>query len=661
MASSNMYRIGDYVYFENSPSNPYSIRRIEELNKTSSGNVEAKVICFYRRRDISNSLLLLADKHAKDMEEDMDEASTDLSEIERHQLNHKELYLSRQLDSLPATYIRGKCSVTLLNETEDLKSYLNKSDTFFYSLVYDPAQKTLLADRGEIRVGCKYQAEIPLLINENGYDGKEDESREEMVWNPNNELSKQQVDQFMVISRSVGTFARALDCNSSIRQPALHVSAAAASRDITLFHTLTCLHKNKYNIADAISSLVPKTGPMLCKDEMEDWSPSEANLFEEALEKYGKDFLDIKQDFLPWKTIASIVEYYYMWKTSDRYVQQKKLKAAEAEGKLKQVYIPNYNKPNPNLIKPVNGESNGKACEGCFCTSSFQWYTWGPPNMGCRLCATCWMYWKKYGGLKMPPSSRLERMHNHKIKGTDKELRYRPPNSGVAIVATGGPHRAQRISHKTKQAFFLNATKLTRLARRLCNETFSIRHYSRRPFEAINIAAIKAECQVRLSSSPKVTTKFPQKKWQPLSVVVVRLLTLRPQLTHQSVKKSLSKMKTSIEVATNNNHHLLPSGGSLKRSHHNGIAGQKMGDNGSIYRVSNGPQKKKRCLNSTDASDDMLFVCTDRIRDIRKRIKSSDQRSAARKPTKFLINMPKFVMKPPPTKHINPEPIVIDD
>lgn len=44
---------------------------------------------------------------------------------------------------------------------------------------------------------------------------------------------------------------------------------------------------------------------------------------------------------LPWKSLKSIVEYYYMWKTTDRYVQQKRIKAAEAESKLKQVYIPN--------------------------------------------------------------------------------------------------------------------------------------------------------------------------------------------------------------------------------------------------------------------------------------------------------------------------------
>merc|ERR1712018_1091968 len=42
----NMYRVGDYVYFENSASAPYAIRRIEELNRTANGNVEARVMCF---------------------------------------------------------------------------------------------------------------------------------------------------------------------------------------------------------------------------------------------------------------------------------------------------------------------------------------------------------------------------------------------------------------------------------------------------------------------------------------------------------------------------------------------------------------------------------------------------------------------------------------
>ena len=58
------------------------------------------------------------------------------------------------------------------------------------------------------------------------------------------------------------------------------------------------LHKSGYSIESSLSSLVPASGPVLCRDEMEEWSASEANLFEEALDKYGKDFADIRQDFV---------------------------------------------------------------------------------------------------------------------------------------------------------------------------------------------------------------------------------------------------------------------------------------------------------------------------------------------------------------------------
>lgn len=39
-------------------------------------------------------------------------------------------------------------------------------DAFFYCLVFDPSQKTLLADKGEIRVGSRYQTEVTNLLKE---------------------------------------------------------------------------------------------------------------------------------------------------------------------------------------------------------------------------------------------------------------------------------------------------------------------------------------------------------------------------------------------------------------------------------------------------------------------------------------------------------------
>lgn len=493
--TTNMYRVGDYVYVETSSTTPFQIRRIEELNKTPSGNVEAKMMCFYRRRDLPTPLVQLADKHQMATSEDSpvamklkkmwlktpvgeeqaaqavldpalvaleeernspnttggggaggggagekvggggggnDRSGEQLNPKQRHQMKHRELFLSRQVETLPATQIRAKCSVTLLNEEESLLSYLNKDDTFFYCLVFDPTQKTLLADKGEIRVGSRYQTDLQPMVKDGEKYDRNLEDMETLVWNPTHTLTDKKIDQFLVVSRSVGTFARALDCTSSVKQPSLHMSAAAASRDITLFHAMDTLHKHGYSIEDAMCSLVPSSGPVLCRDEMEEWSASEANLFEDALEKYGKDFNDIRNDFLPWKTLKSIVEYYYMWKTTDRYVQQKRVKAVEAESKLKQVYIPNYTKPSPALITNnsttnnnstgknniLNGNSNGsgvgaevltissgKPCESCSTLASQQWYSWGPSHMNCRLCQSCWNYWKRYGGLKV--ASRL--------------------------------------------------------------------------------------------------------------------------------------------------------------------------------------------------------------------------------------------------------------
>ncbi|XP_069901128.1 metastasis-associated protein MTA1 isoform X4 [Globicephala melas] len=584
----------DYVYFENSSSNPYLIRRIEELNKTANGNVEAKVVCFYRRRDISSTLIALADKHATlsvcyktgsgadngeegETEEEMENPEmADLPEKLKHQLRHRELFLSRQLESLPATHIRGKCSVTLLNETESLKSYLEREDFFFYSLVYDPQQKTLLADKGEIRVGNRYQADITDLLKEGEEDGRDQAKLETKVWEVHNPLVDKQIDQFLVVARSVGTFARALDCSSSVRQPSLHMSAAAASRDITLFHAMDTLHRSVYDVAKAISALVPQGGPVLCRDEMEEWSASEASLFEEALEKYGKDFTDIQQDFLPWKSLTSIIEYYYMWKTTDRYVQQKRLKAAEAESKLKQVYIPNYNKPNPNQISvnnvkagvvngagaPGQSPGAGRACESCYTTQSYQWYSWGPPNMQCRLCASCWTYWKKYGGLKMPTRLDGERPGPNRSNMSPH---------GIPARSSGSP----KFAMKTRQAFYLHTTKLTRIARRLCREILRPWHAARHPYMPINSAAIKAECTARLPGASQSPLVLKQAARKPLEAVL-RHLETHPRPPKPDPVKSVSGVlggltpAKSAPVINNGSPTIL---GKRSYEQHNGVDG----------------------------------------------------------------------------------------
>ncbi|KZS07871.1 putative Metastasis-associated protein MTA1 [Daphnia magna] len=581
--TTNMYRVGDYVYFETAPSMPYQIRRIEELNKTSSGNVEAKVMCYFRRRDIPATLLSLADKHQEfvdgvvgetngnnmvkpdasgspakaatsptssldpatnEVEPVKVESETDakvpskkeeetcasvtetkpeitekaeekepideLNSKQKNQLNQRELFLSKQVEILPATNIRGKCTVTLLNETESFSSYIDKEDAFFYTLVYDPVQRTLLADRGEIRVGSRYQAEPTALLKEGHTDGRNMEELEVLTWTPEHGLSDREIDQFLVVARSVGTFARALDCSSSVKQPSLHMSAAAASRDITLFHAMDALHQSGYDLGKAMCALVPQTGPILCRDQMEEWSASEANLFEEAMEKYGKDFNDVRQDFLSWKVPSSLIEYYYLWKTTDRYVQQKRVKAVEAESKLKQVYIPTYNKPHPAAIGPPLPQSSkngahqieiglgpGKFCEFCSVATSVQWYAWSPANTASpavppqsRLCQACWSYWKKYGELTVSSKVAL-------LASSDEESKNL---SGGPEALTSRPHRCSNQGcGKTRTAFYLAVTPITRLARRFSAHLLRPRHAARFPFLPISAAAIRQDFQMRMA------------------------------------------------------------------------------------------------------------------------------------------------------------------
>ena len=56
MAANNMYRIGDYIYVDAGPTEPYAVRCIDELQKSATGNVEVstytnlpgiKVFCIY--------------------------------------------------------------------------------------------------------------------------------------------------------------------------------------------------------------------------------------------------------------------------------------------------------------------------------------------------------------------------------------------------------------------------------------------------------------------------------------------------------------------------------------------------------------------------------------------------------------------------------------
>jgi metastasis-associated protein MTA len=451
-------------------------------------------------------------------------------------------------------------------------------------------------------------------------------------------------------------------------------------------------------MVNAMSSLVSSTGPVLCRDEMEEWSAAEANLFEEALDKYGKNFREIQQDLLPWKSLKSVIEYYYMWKTTDRYVQQKRIKAAEAERKLKQVYIPPYNKANPaQILEKQNGPDVARPCESCFTVRANQWFAWGPPHMACRLCGSCWTYWKKYGGLKRPASrssasqdrdgvadsqQASAKIQRCTLPGCGKEfrtkaqlVRHLTDTHGFMVPAhaTGTDSPVLSVSGsavKTRAAFCLVTTPLTRLSRQLCKNVLNVHRSARRPFHSINIAAIKQECQQRLPELLKKVRQLKARKRIPMVLVSARLgidvHVDKPALLHRPPTSDVKRPVKYAFPAAPNYQQVMPGGAvNRKRGHEhvNGTEGTPTAKRhasepvessqsikltepkmrGSAMNVINGAvsasrlagmlRGRKHASVSADSLDDVCFKATDAYRKQRKQqITIQAMRRGARKP-----------------------------
>ena len=57
---------------------------------------------------------------------------------------------------------------------------------------------------------------------------------------------------------------------------------------------------------------------------IEQWSPYEIAMFEASIAQHGKNFAQIQQDIRTGKTVADVIEFYYIWKKTSHYVQWKK-------------------------------------------------------------------------------------------------------------------------------------------------------------------------------------------------------------------------------------------------------------------------------------------------------------------------------------------------
>lgn len=163
---------------------------------------------------------------------------------------------------------------------------------------------------------------------------------------------------------------------------------------------------------------------------------------------------------------------------------------------------------------------------------SSKWYAWGPTHLSCRLCQTCWSYWKKYGGLKV-----ASRLADNEVDSTKKKAVtiVNAVTNDVEAISDGGnnndlsnrsPHKCSIVNcdkefkvkahlarhyaqahgiairsgsprpiMKTRTAFYLQTTGATKLSRRLCRTIIRSKKAARQPSYSINLQAVKLECE----------------------------------------------------------------------------------------------------------------------------------------------------------------------
>lgn len=111
--------------------------------------------------------------------------ASNLDDLNR--LKHHELFYSKYIESnVSVDCFRGKLNLNLfIPDVNSPSDFLDEaSDNFFYQIAYDPNLKLLSADKIEIRVGPKFQADIPDLISKNSQSKKKENktASETLVW-----------------------------------------------------------------------------------------------------------------------------------------------------------------------------------------------------------------------------------------------------------------------------------------------------------------------------------------------------------------------------------------------------------------------------------------------------------------------------------------------
>ncbi|KFP89063.1 Mesoderm induction early response protein 2, partial [Apaloderma vittatum] len=155
----------------------------------------------------------------------------------------------------------------------------------------------------EIMVGPQYQANVPILhLNRHGEKAYENE--DQLLWDPNI-LPEREVEEFLY--RAVKRRWEELSGSS------LPEGETVKDNEQALYELVKC----NFNAEEALRRL--RFNVKVIRDELCAWSEEECRNFEHGFRVHGKNFHLIQANKVRTRSVGECVEYYYVWKKSERY------------------------------------------------------------------------------------------------------------------------------------------------------------------------------------------------------------------------------------------------------------------------------------------------------------------------------------------------------
>lgn len=191
-----------------------------------------------------------------------------------------------------------------------------------------------------------------------------------------------------------------------------------------------------------------------------------------------------------------------------------------------------------------------------------------------RLCADCWIYWKKFTAFKYPNAKqeRLNQMKNqlHKcsVNGCGREFKQKQlllKHCGIAhgyFAKTNnmpGQNSPRPPAMRNRNSFYLLTTPMTQAARVCCTGTIKLKKLARKPFKLVDLGELNKEWSKETRSISELVKKSKAKTHpkRSLNKELIQVIAKNYAKILKSKKRlEMKKNKNKLTNGATNGHHV---------------------------------------------------------------------------------------------------------